>query len=66
MRHIFPNRPRQGVFVNPPLWRGPASVVSDRLRKLGVDVRALGIAKEDSHLRSQTVVMVVVRSKISD
>jgi hypothetical protein len=66
MRRFFPNRSYRGVYVNPPLWRGPACVLSDRIRKDGVDIRTLGITKWDSCLKSKEIIVIVVRSQTND
>jgi hypothetical protein len=66
MRRFFPTRSYRGVYVNPPLWRGPACVLSDRIRKEGVDIRTLGITKGGSRLKSKEIIVIVVRSKTSD
>jgi hypothetical protein len=33
----------KGLFVNPRIWQGPATVVSDHLKKHGVAISVIGV-----------------------
>jgi hypothetical protein len=41
MWNLFFKSPRRGLYVNPRVWHGPATRVSDHLRKRGVDMKLL-------------------------
>lgn len=36
-------KPQKGLYVNPPVWRGPATVVSDHLKQKGVAISVIGV-----------------------
>ena len=67
MSKIFPDNHHRGIHMKPLLWRGPATVLSDHLRSHGVDIKALGMKKEDfgTGSDSKTTVTITVRSKSS-
>ena len=46
----------KGLYVNPPIWRGPATVVSEHLKTFGVAISVIGVTPGPG----QTVVLANV------
>jgi hypothetical protein len=61
MRHVFATR--HGLFVNPRIWRGPKTVVSDHLRKHGVDIKTLGFKDAAPPAKPPRVEVMVIFAK---
>ena len=61
MRHaFFSPATRCGLYVNPPIWRGPNTVLSDHLRKHGVDIKTLGIKDTAPRYKPRLVKVIVI------
>jgi hypothetical protein len=59
MRKLFSSAPRRGLYVNPRVWRGPKTVLSDHIRERGVDIKALGV-RDTGHLFNSVPSKVIV------
>jgi hypothetical protein len=50
---------RQGIYINPTVWRGPKTIVSEHLVKHGVDAKVFSI-REDAMLSKILISKIIV------
>jgi len=57
------SKSRRGIYISPPIWRGPQTVLSEYLLKHGVDAKAFGIKEnpKPSNIRINKIIVVVTK-----
>lgn len=66
MRRFFSQK-SGGLYINPPIWRGPSCELSKHILRHGVDIKSLGIPSEASRSTSKMIgVFWIVRPKKSN
>lgn len=54
------SKSRHGIYANPPLWRGPKTVLSEHLLKHGIDAKVFGIKEDVLHSKIRVKEIIVV------